>query len=111
MSSDVHIWMVTCFLALIYSGRDLSFEGVGLLLASSLQEESPKTILIRFNLLLFGQNLPVQGVIRHIGYVTESEQWSHGIHFINLPPQTEQTIFQEVLKLERELLRSAEEEQ
>ena len=90
---------------------DLSFEGVGLLLPMSLQEESPQTVLIRFTLLLFDQSLQVQGLIRHIGYVAEKEKWSHGIHFINLPPQTEQKIFQEVLKLERELLRSAEEDQ
>ena len=90
---------------------DLSFEGVGLLLPISLQEESPKTILIRFTLMLFDQHLPVQGLIRHIGYVEKKEKWSHGIHFMNIPPQTEQKIFQEVLKLERELLRSAEEDQ
>ncbi|MEC7987964.1 MAG: PilZ domain-containing protein, partial [Myxococcota bacterium] len=90
---------------------DLSFEGVGLLLPNSLQDESPKTLMIRFSFSLFDQNVQVQGTIRHVGYLAEKEKWSHGIHFVNLPPQTEQKIFQEVLKLERELLRSAEEDQ
>ena len=81
------------------------------MLDEDLNDNDPKTILLRFSCTLYGEKIDVQGIIRHVVFKPNLQKWSHGIEFIHLPDRTEQKIFEHVLSLERDILQKDKEEE
>ena len=80
------------------------------MLDEDLNDSDSKTMLLRFSCNLYGDNISLQGIVRHVVFKPNLQKWSHGIEFINLPDKTEQKIFEHVLNLERDILQKDKEE-
>ena len=83
---------------------DISFGGCGIFITENIADLDPDQVLLRFSTSISKKELSLQGVLRHIAPESENGMWALGLQFVHLPSSVENTIFTEVLRLERDML-------